>query len=73
MHWEPHEMALPKLPKDMGWVKIFNTANEQSFEEDETIREDSVVNVEARSVVVYRTQKCPFAPKKQRISTISKK
>ena len=27
MHWEPHEFALPHLPKGMGWHVAFDTGD----------------------------------------------
>ena len=29
MHWEPHEFALPKLPKDMKWHIAIRTDEEK--------------------------------------------
>lgn len=30
MHWEPHEFALPKLPKGMMWHLAFNTDDNEN-------------------------------------------
>ena len=27
MHWEPHEFALPHLPKGLGWYVAFDTGD----------------------------------------------
>ena len=73
MHWEAHEMALPKLPKDLTWVKIWDTAQAQQMTEAGIAGLDLMVNVDARSVVIYRTKKIPTTPKKQRGKSDSEK
>lgn len=34
MHWESHELALPKLPRGMKWERIFSTGEEIAAEEE---------------------------------------
>ncbi len=34
MHWEGHELALPKLPKGMKWERVFATGEETAAEEE---------------------------------------
>ncbi len=51
MHWESHELALPKLPKGMRWEKAFSTGNEkmkQEYTETENRRE-----ISPRSITVF--------------------
>ena len=62
MHWEEHEMALPKLPKGMCWVKISDTTEGQ-MQEAEVSDQNFAVKTEARSVVIYRTKEVPVANK----------
>lgn len=47
MHWERHELALPKLPKGMRWERVFATGEETAAEE-EYIR-----LIPARSTAIY--------------------
>ena len=50
MHWEPHELALPKLPKGLKWVKLCATA--------EGIKEKTELTrlIPERSVVVFKSE-----------------
>ena len=53
MHWEPHELALPKLPKGLVWsicVKTCENTVEVVGEEDSFVR-----TIPARSIVVYKS------------------
>ncbi len=34
MHWESHELALPKLPRGMRWERVFATGEETAAEEE---------------------------------------
>ena len=49
MHWEDHELALPKLPKEMRWETVITT-DEETAGEEEHIR-----HLPPRSVVLYRS------------------
>ena len=51
MHWEDHELALPKLPKDMKWETVIATEEETAGEEEYLRR------LPPRSIVVYRSVK----------------
>lgn len=62
MHWEPHEFALPTLPKKMSWYLCINTDDgiNNGFYEGE--KEKKVKNqkgyvVPARTIVVFRGRK----------------
>lgn len=54
MHWEPHTLALPKLPKGMSWRSLFSTANltdgkiSHKTEDSELVR-----TIVARSITVF--------------------
>jgi len=51
MHWETHELALPRLPKGMRWERVFSTGEETAAEE-EFIR-----RLPPRSTAIYRSVK----------------
>ena len=58
MHWEPHEFALPKLPKGMMWHLAFNTdANENNgiyrHGEEPVLKNQKQFMVPPRCVVVF--------------------
>lgn len=57
MHWEDHEMALPKLPRDMIWTKISDTAWQENDLPEAVADRNPMITVEARSIVIYRTEK----------------
>lgn len=63
MHWETHEMALPKLPKGMAWVKISDTAENMEKQNADESDQDMMIKTEPRSVVIYKTKEVPI-PKK---------
>lgn len=58
MHWEPHEFALPNLPKQMKWHVAFNT-NENACNgmyqegEEPEIKSGKHFMVHARTIVVF--------------------
>ena len=57
MHWEPHEFALPNLPKNMKWHLAFDTADEAANgfcpdEERTPLKQQKNVLVMARSIIV---------------------
>lgn len=60
MHWEPHEFALPKIPKGRNWRLCMDTAIPGSFPEE---REEPAAEsggrilAEARSIQIYQTEK----------------
>lgn len=56
MHWEPHTLALPKLPKGMSWRKLFSTADitdEKAFKETDKLVRD----IAARSITVFISER----------------
>ncbi len=53
MHWEKHELALPKLPKGKVWSLIMCTADTDSFKETQTVITKQKVIAQARSVSIY--------------------
>lgn len=52
MHWEPHELALPKLPKGKEWCLLFTTAAETNAD----AMEENRVLVYGRSVALYASR-----------------
>lgn len=56
MHWEDHEMALPKLPRDMLWTKISDTSWQEDHLPDALSDRNPMITVGARSIVIYRTK-----------------
>ncbi len=62
MHWEPHEFALPNLPKGLEWSLSFDTSDSTSggfYEEGQEKALSSQKNymVPSRSVLVFRGKK----------------
>ncbi len=51
MHWESHPVALPKLPKNQTWKRVFMT------EENTVESEHPSVMVPARSILIYETER----------------
>lgn len=51
MHWESHPIALPKLPKNQKWKKVFST------EESGSTDTEKGVSIGARSILVYETER----------------
>lgn len=56
MHWQPHELALPKLQKGMEWVRVFSTSE---IKQETVSKDESKVIAESRSVALYMTRKEP--------------
>ncbi len=50
MHWEAHELALPKLPKGLQWKEVFRTG--ETVKGTEGIGEDSRIRIAPRSITV---------------------
>ena len=58
MHWEPHEFALPKLPKGMNWHMLANTENWDIWDgEEPLLKNQQSTMVEPRNVQVYISKK----------------
>ena len=68
MHWEKHELALPKLPRGMNWKMLISTETKKT-EEDLTVGQGDGSNMcalGARSIVVYIGVKDNDSVKKSR-------
>jgi len=52
MHWEAHELALPRLPKGMKWEPVYCTGEEIPQKKSE----DSVRWIAGRSIVVFKSK-----------------
>lgn len=50
MHWNPHTLALPSLPKGKRWHLVLSTANQKGAE---CPVEDKTIQMEERTVAVY--------------------
>ena len=58
MHWEPHEFALPNLPKGREWRMVFNTAEDSvngfwAEKDAPVLKDQKKVMAAARSVCVF--------------------
>lgn len=70
MHWEPHKLALPKLPADQVWVKIADTTASNEVHE---VRPDicqpengAGIEVRERSISIYQSVSLPQKKKQKR-------
>lgn len=52
MHWEKHELALPKLPKGMKWKKIFATAEDG---QSGMMSDENKIRILDRSILLYQS------------------
>lgn len=70
MHWESHNLALPKLPPEHVWVKISDTSGlSEECGEDANIRPvetETIIEVRERSIAVYRSMPVPQKGKPKR-------
>lgn len=77
MHWQAHQLALPKLPAGQAWVKISDTAFpyeamekeklitvSKGDKEQRTVLSEDTVKISARSVSIY--QSTPFQTGKKK-------
>lgn len=62
MHWEPHDVALPKLFKDKRWKLLLDTEEEAKIESE--MQEDTVT-LSGRSIRIYISEDAPKMPKKK--------
>ncbi len=54
MHWEDHDFALPKLPKNKKWKKLMTTGKKDSdISESAENTVDAVYRIEKRSITVF--------------------
>lgn len=54
-HWEPHELALPQLPREMNWRQVMDTSKKESFiprEEQIIYEKEKSFEVPPRTVVI---------------------
>lgn len=72
MHWLPHALALPKLPKGMKWEKVFSTAKESG---QPLAADENKAFAEGRSVTLFvskEDEKCPEKAEKGKRKTVKK-
>ncbi len=58
MHWTPQEFALPQLPPGMGWRRVIDTSEKESFIQDgeqTSYEREKAFKVPSRTVVVLET------------------
>ena len=54
MHWECRTLALPKLPRELKWEPVCETAGKkESRTAENTIQKTSVIKIPPRSIVIY--------------------
>lgn len=63
MHWEPHEIALPRPFKEGSW-KLFLRTDEEPEEESAVCGSVQSVTLQGRSVRIYLFEETPKAPGK---------
>lgn len=69
MHWEAHQLALPKLPSGQAWVRISDTARagtEETDGKETSIKTEELAVVSERSIAVYQSQPVEKSPEKGR-------
>jgi len=59
MHWEAHELALPKLPKGLEWQILCSTETQTNTQE--AVNAEYVRLIPARSIVVFKSEEEPDA------------
>lgn len=66
MHWEEHEFAIPRLPKDLKWEVILDTAKDTFSTTGEALEQtkEGTILVAPRSVMVCRSVSCKTKTKK---------
>lgn len=58
MHWEPHRLALPKLPKGSAWRKLSDTSQlseDREMHTGETHETETLVMLGGRTVAIYQS------------------
>ena len=55
MHWEDHQLALPKLPKDRKWIVILETNDKNDDSKYSLSDEEDYINVCNRSITVLKS------------------
>ena len=71
MHWEPHEFALPNLPKDYKWHTAFNTDEDQvngmyPGGSEPVLENQKSIMIMARTIVVLMGKEVPAQKKASR-------
>ena len=77
MHWEPHEFALPNLPKDYKWHTAFNTDEDQvngmyDRGSEPVLENQKSMMIMARTIVVLMGKAVPAGKKPSRARTAGK-
>ena len=73
MHWEIHELALPKLPKGMEWKLVCMTGTDTT-DADKSAEEQYVRMIAPRSIAIYTSINVPETmPKKTTVKKIKKR
>lgn len=65
MHWEPHEFALPLLPKNTCWHSVIDTSRKESFiagDEQTFYEKEKSFTVPPRTVMVLETEERDLRP-----------
>lgn len=55
MHWEPHKLALPNLPKGLKWMNVMDTSFPQKG--CDIILNENSIQIGGRSVALYQSVK----------------
>ena len=71
MHWEKHELALPKLPKGMKWIRILDTSKED-IEDSLDVKSNKILT-KKRSVSLYASVKDESCKEKEQSKKNSRK
>lgn len=71
MHWEPHKLALPNLPKGLKWVNVMDTSSPQKG--CDTILNENQIQIGGRSVALYRSVKDDSCDVQEKTVTKSQK
>ncbi len=70
MHWESHELALPRLPKEMEWKQLYSTDEESHMIKEngdvalnkgeetavESVQNDLVRLIPGRSIAIFKSE-----------------
>ncbi len=53
MHWNPHKIALPALPKGKKWYRVLSTAQEENMPVEVVEENQKTVEVEGRTILFF--------------------
>ena len=75
MHWEKHELALPKLPRGMEWKQIINTDRTVQEEngEIEQNQEYRMCEINPRSISIFISTQTGLKKQRNRKDSVDKK